>query len=200
MKIPGGVDAYVVDLRGERYVLPPSLRRCTHIAHLDVPVAPLSIVSMEPTPAMWQETYVSALLRAIRYADDPSYRLAGYRKLDPITTPEAEQRFLEAAEAVFFRGRKVSRCSRGYPTHNICVDFAGWQLGSDPEIQVATVISNHLTAGIMKYFGDSYRLQHAANLFEKLVDKEPEVAALLAKSYIGMSEYERAGGWSTKFC
>lgn len=68
--------------------------------------------------------------------------------------------------------------------------FLGWQLGSDPEIQVATVISNHLTAGIMKYFGDSYRLQHAANLFEKLVDKEPEVAALLAKSYIGMSEHE----------
>jgi hypothetical protein len=63
-------------------------------------------ISMEPTPAMWQETYVSALLRAIRYADDPSYRLAGYRKLDPITTPEAEQRFLEAAEAVFFRGMR----------------------------------------------------------------------------------------------
>lgn len=113
MKIPGGVDAYVVDLRGERQVLPPSLRRCQYIAHLDVPVAPLSVVSMEPTPAMWQETYVSALLRAIRYADDPSYRLAGYRKLDPITTPEAEQRFLEAAEAVFFRGTKVSRCLLG---------------------------------------------------------------------------------------
>lgn len=65
----------------------------------------------------------------------------------------------------------------------------GWQLGSDPEIQVATVISNHLTAGIMKYFGDSFRYEHAANLFEKLVEKEPEVASLLATSYIGMSEY-----------
>lgn len=64
----------------------------------------------------------------------------------------------------------------------------GWQLGSDPEIQVATVTSNHLTAGIMKYFGESFRLQHAANLFEKLVDREPEVASLLARSYIGMSE------------
>ncbi len=42
---------------------------------------------------------LSALLRAIRYADDASYRLAGYRKLDPITSPEAEQRFLAAAEA-----------------------------------------------------------------------------------------------------
>ena len=41
----------------------------------------------------------------------------------------------------------------------------------------------------MKYFGDAYRLQHAANLFEKLVDKEPEIAALLARSYIGMSKW-----------
>lgn len=120
----------------------------------------------EATPELWQETYLSALLRAIRYADDASYRLAGYRKLDPITTLEAEMRFLAVAEALFFKG---------------------WQLGSDPEIQVATVVNNHLTAGIMKYFTDSYRLDRAANLFEKVMMKEPEIAALLARSYIGMS-------------
>ena len=60
-------------------------------------------------------------------------------------------------------------------------------MGSDPEIQVATVVSNHLTAAIMKYFGDSGRFQYAANLFEKITAKEPEVASLLAKSYLGMS-------------
>ena len=38
----------------------------------------------------------------------------------------------------------------------------------------------------MKYFGDSGRWQPAANLFEKLSAREPEVASLLAKSYIGM--------------
>jgi hypothetical protein len=70
---------------------------------------------LEPTPTIWQETYVSALLRAIRYADDPSYRLAGYRKLDPITTPEAEQKFLEAAEAVFFKGKT----HLSHPSHSI---------------------------------------------------------------------------------
>jgi hypothetical protein len=64
---------------------------------------------------------------------------------------------------------------------------SGWQVGSDPEIQVATVVSNHLTAGIMKYFGDSGRWQQAANLFEKLAVREPEVNSLLARSYIGMS-------------
>ncbi|KAF9003311.1 chaps family protein [Cyathus striatus] len=144
VKIPGGVNAYVIDLRGERH---------------------------EATAEMWQETYVSALLRSILYSDDPTYFLDAYRKLDPITTPEGELRFLQAAEALFSKG---------------------WQVGSDPEIQVATVVSNHLTAGILKYFGDSGRYQPAANLFEKLVVKEPEVASLLVRSYIGMNEEVKA--------
>lgn len=67
-------------------------------------------------------------------------------------------------------------------------DDSGWQLGSDPEIQVATAVTNHLTAAIMKYFSDAFRLERAANLFERLAVKEPEVASLLARSYIGMSE------------
>lgn len=50
-------------------------------------------------------------------------------------------------------------------------------------------MSNHLTNAVMKYFGDSGRLQHAANLFEKLMIREPEVSSLLAKSYIGMSKW-----------
>ncbi|MBW0504708.1 hypothetical protein O181_044423 [Austropuccinia psidii MF-1] len=144
VKIPGGVEAYLIDLRGERH---------------------------EPTPAIWTETYVSAILRAVLYADDPNYRLAGFRKVDPITTPEAEQRFLRAAEEIFFKG---------------------WQLGSDPEIQVATVISNHLTTGIMKYFGDGFRWGPAVNLFEKLAVKEAETAALLAQAYLGMNEEVKA--------
>lgn len=144
VKIPGGVVAYVVDLRGERH---------------------------EATPEMWQETYLSALLRAILYSDDPTYWLEAYRKLDPITTIEGELRFLQAAEALFMKG---------------------WQVGSDPEIQVATVVSNHLTAGVMKYFSDSGRCQPAANLFEKLAAREPEIASLLGRSYIGMNEEVKA--------
>ncbi|KAI0765287.1 chaps-domain-containing protein [Fomes fomentarius] len=144
VKIPGGVQAYVVDLRGERH---------------------------EATPDIWQETFLSALLRAILYSDDPTYWLEAYRKLDPITNPEGELRFLQAAEALFMKG---------------------WQVGSDPEIQVATVVSNHLTAAIMKYFGDSGRYQYAANLLEKISAKEPEVASLLAKSYLGMNEEVKA--------
>ena len=58
----------------------------------------------DATPELWQETYVSALLRAILYSDDPTYFLDAYRKLDPITTPEGELRFLQAAEALFPKG------------------------------------------------------------------------------------------------
>lgn len=65
--------------------------------------------------------------------------------------------------------------------------MAGWQLGSDPEIQVATVVSNHLTAGLLKYFGDAFRFDRVVNLFERLLPHQPEVAALLASAYIGMS-------------
>lgn len=113
---------------------------------------------------------MSAILRAILYSDDPTYFLDAYRKLDPIVSREGELRFLQAAEALFSKG---------------------WQVGSDPEIQVATNVSNHLTAGIMKYFGESGRYQPVANLFEKLSVREPEVASLLARSYIGMSESPR---------
>ncbi|KAH8918412.1 chaps-domain-containing protein [Atractiella rhizophila] len=144
VKIPGGVEAYVVDLRGERH---------------------------EATPSLWQETYLSAVLRSILYADDTNYRLAGFRKLDPLPTLEAEQRFLAAVESCFFKG---------------------WQLGSEPEIQVATTVENHLTKGVLKYFGDSFRWEPAVNLFEKLVIKDGEVAALLAKAYLGMNEEVKA--------
>jgi hypothetical protein len=62
------------------------------------------IYSHDATPEIWQETYVSALLRAIIYSDDATYWLDAYRKLDPITSREGELRFLQAAAALFFKG------------------------------------------------------------------------------------------------
>ncbi|OAD03025.1 hypothetical protein MUCCIDRAFT_141789 [Mucor lusitanicus CBS 277.49] len=144
VKIPGGVESYYVDVRGERH---------------------------EATAAIWQETYLSAVLRAILYSDDSYYRLAGYRKIDPITNLAGEQRFLEAVEALFWRG---------------------WQLGSNPEIQTATTVHNHLTSGVMKYFGDSFRYGPAIELYQKLQKKDPEVGALLAQSFIGQNEEIKA--------
>ncbi|KAI8373642.1 Chs5p-Arf1p-binding proteins-domain-containing protein [Choanephora cucurbitarum] len=144
VKIPGGVETYYVDMRGERH---------------------------EATAEMWQETYVSAILRAILYSDDSYYRLAGYRKIDPITSIESETRFLEAVEKLFWKGS---------------------QLGSKPEVQVATSVHNHLADGVMKYFGDSFRYGPAIELFEKLHKRDPEVGALLATSFVGYNEEIKA--------
>jgi hypothetical protein len=68
----------------------------------------------------------------------------------------------------------------------------GWQLGTEPEVQVATVFSNHLTNAIMRYFSDSGRLSEAADFFKLLIDKDPEVAAVLARSYLGTDEEVKA--------
>lgn len=65
---------------------------------------PIFISRHDASPEIWQETYVSAILRAILYSDDPTYWVDAYRKLDPITTPETEIRFLQAAEALFLKG------------------------------------------------------------------------------------------------
>ncbi|KAF9188645.1 hypothetical protein BGZ50_001224 [Haplosporangium sp. Z 11] len=144
VKIPGGVESYAVNVRGEK---------------------------QEATAAIWQETYVSAMLRSILYSDDASYRIPGFRKLDPIPDVDAEKRFFEAAEQLFFRG---------------------WLLGSNPEIQVPTIVNNHLTAAIMKYCQESFRYDLGVKFFENLFEREPEVASLLAQSYIGSDEELKA--------
>lgn len=77
VKMPGGVDAYVVDQRGERHPI---------------------------NPRVWLEVYVSAMLRSILYADDMTYKLAGYRKMPPLKSLEEEQRFLAAVEQCFPQG------------------------------------------------------------------------------------------------
>jgi tetratricopeptide (TPR) repeat protein len=59
--------------------------------------------------------------------------------------------------------------------------FAGWQLGSDSVVQVPNLVSNHLTAGLLKYFHTTGRYASAINLFEKLRTQNTEVASLLAK-------------------
>ncbi|KAF9108410.1 hypothetical protein BGX27_008351 [Mortierella sp. AM989] len=144
VKIPGGVESYAVNVRGER---------------------------QEATAGIWQETYVTAMLRSILYSDDANYRIPGFRKLDPVPDVDAEKRFFEAAEQLFFKG---------------------WLLGSNPEIQVPTIVNNHLTAAVMKYCQESFRYDLAAKFFERLFNREAEVASLLAQAYIGTDEELKA--------
>lgn len=136
VKIPGGVESYCVDERGDRRVA---------------------------TDGLWLETFLCAVLRSYSYADDGTgdtiKKIIGVRRFNPITSTEVEHKFLEAAEKLFFSGR---------------------QLGSDPEVQVPHVVSNHLTTGILKYIRTTGRYTSGINLFEKLRTKDIEISSLLA--------------------
>ncbi|KAI9678769.1 MAG: hypothetical protein M1817_005826 [Caeruleum heppii] len=146
--IPGSVESYCVDERGDK---------------------------RGATESLWLETYLCAVLRAYTYADDGSgdtiRKIIGVRRFNPITGTEAEHRFLDAAERLFFKG---------------------WQLGSDPEIQVPNLVSNHLTAGLLNYIHTTGRYTSGINLFEKLRTRDPEVSSLLARIYLAADEEVRA--------
>ena len=148
VKIPGGVESYCVDERGDRRVA---------------------------TTNLWLETFLCGVLRAYFYADNGSgdtiKKIIGVRRFNPITSTEIEHRFLEAAERLFFSGR---------------------QLGSDPEIQIPNVTSNHLTAGLLKYLKTTGRYTSGINLFEKLRAKDVEVSALLAQILLDGDEEVQA--------
>jgi len=105
------------------------------------------------------------MIRSLLYADDESYRITGYRRMNPVPNKDAERRFLEAAERLFSQG---------------------WQLGSDAEVQVASPSTNHLTSALLKYFSISGRWEQGINLFQKLKEKEQEVDFLLAQLYLEM--------------
>lgn len=68
----------------------------------------------------------------------------------------------------------------------------GWQLGSDPEIQVPNLVSNHLTTGLLSYIKTTGRFTSGINLFEKLRSRDPEVSSLLAQVYIAGDEEVKA--------
>ncbi|KAL0472115.1 bud site selection protein 7 [Neurospora intermedia] len=116
------------------------------------------------TDELWLETYLCSVLRAYSYADDGSgetiRKIMGVRRFNPVSSTETEHKFLSAAEQLFFRG---------------------WQLGSDSVVQVPNNVSNHLTAGLLKYFSTTGRHTSGINLFEKLRSQNVEVASLLAK-------------------
>ncbi|KAF2191031.1 chaps-domain-containing protein [Zopfia rhizophila CBS 207.26] len=146
--IPGTVESYCIDERGDKRVA---------------------------TDELWLETYLCSVLRAYSYADDGSgdtiKKIVGVRRFNPITSTESEHKFLDAAERLFFNG---------------------WQLGSDPEIQVPNLVSNHLTTGLLDYIHTTGRYASGINLFEKLRTRDPEISSLLARVYIAADEEVKA--------
>ncbi|VVT49611.1 uncharacterized protein SAPINGB_P002355 [Magnusiomyces paraingens] len=80
VKIPGGVEAYVVDSQGDK-----------HPASED----------------QWTETYLSAMIRALLFTDDEAYSFISYWcRLNPFdgVPPKVAARFIDAFESLFFKG------------------------------------------------------------------------------------------------
>jgi tetratricopeptide (TPR) repeat protein len=165
VKIPGSVESYCTDERGEKRVASDSL---------------------------WLETFLCGVLRAYSYADDGSgdviKKIIGIRRFNPITSTDLEHKFLDAAEKLFFKGMLL-RLYENQLTNTI---VSGWQLGSDPEIQVPNLVSNHLTTGLLSYIKTTGRYASGENLFEKLRTRDPEVSSLLARVLLAGDEEVRA--------
>lgn len=81
VKIPGSLESYCIDERGDKRV-------CTE--------------------GLWLETFLCGVLRAYLYADDGSgdniKKIVGVRRFNPVTNTEAEHKFMDAAEKLFFNG------------------------------------------------------------------------------------------------
>jgi hypothetical protein len=106
VQIPGTVESYCVDERGSK---------------------------MEATEEHWLETYLCSVLRAYSYADNGSgdtiKRIIGVRRFNPITSTDQEQRFLDAAERLFFSGMLALRDGKNKLTVN---RMATWLRPRDP--------------------------------------------------------------------
>lgn len=89
VQIPGTVESYCVDERGTK---------------------------LEATEEHWLETYLCSVLRAYSYADtgsgDVIKRIIGVRRFNPVQSTEQEQRFLDAAEKLFFSGEFFAMVGR----------------------------------------------------------------------------------------
>lgn len=167
VKIPGSLESYCIDERGDKRVT---------------------------TEQLWLETFLCGVLRAYMYADngdgDSIKKIVGVRRFNPITNTEAEHKFMEAAEKLFFHGKLGQIRSKQWDNAN--GENIGRQLNSDPETQVPNTVTNHLTSGLLKYIHTTGRYASGINLFEKLRTRDVEVSSLLARILISADEEVQA--------
>lgn len=133
VQIPGSVEAYVVDDRGDK---------------------------RPATEQIWQETFLSAMLRALIYADDDLYYVSCCRRLNPLSSKEVATKFFDGFKQLFFAG----------PT-----------LGSVSEIQDPSLVNNHLVDGFIKFVQVTGMYREALAVLEKLYVQEPEVMTIICR-------------------
>ncbi|OMJ07583.1 hypothetical protein AYI70_g12081 [Smittium culicis] len=93
IRIPGGVDAYVVTPQGDR---------------------------LEPDEQEWIECGLSAALRAITYSEEEGYLLPILRRLPPIPNLKHEIRFLNSVSSLFWEGWQLGSNSETQIATHTC--------------------------------------------------------------------------------
>lgn len=114
---------------------------------------------------MWQEAFVSAILRSIFQTSPPA--LPGLRRLDMISNDGMERRWLEAAGKLFWQG---------------------WTLGAADGQSTATNVNNYLAQGLLRFFTTRQTPMAVVELLRSLSRRSAEVNALLAQALLAASK------------
>ncbi|KAJ2741242.1 bud site selection protein [Coemansia sp. BCRC 34301] len=163
VKIPGGVDAYIVTPAGDR---------------------------REVTEELWKECHVSSLLRAILYADPTTYSVTGLRRMTPVASLREETKFVEAIVEQFWNGwalgsnaeTQVASTARNFLVDGLMRYFAGEGRYADCAAEILAPLAYAPLGG----------QQSSSRTSAEFKGIDPEVAALLAETYMEGDEEVQA--------
>ncbi|KAJ2855958.1 bud site selection protein, partial [Coemansia erecta] len=163
IKIPGGVDAYIVTVLGER---------------------------KEVTDELWRECQVSSLLRATLLSDSLAYDVTGLRRVTPVNGPREEAKVIEALMQQFWNGwslgsnaeTQMISTARNFLADGIQKYFSGAGRYADFAAEILAPLA-YAPLG-----GQQSPVRSSADF--KGVD--PEVASMLAQCYLEGDEEVQA--------
>lgn len=124
----------------------------------------------------------------------------GVRAINPFSGRADEDRFLQAAKALFMNGRCKRQCtfqSCFYPSSPIFSRLQGHVLGTNTDLGTgdaagpsppADLVNNHMSQILFQYFQSTKRYQLGVRFFSAFVEQEPAIAALLAPYYFALDD------------
>ncbi|KAJ1721175.1 bud site selection protein [Coemansia erecta] len=163
IKIPGGVDAYIVTVLGER---------------------------KEVTEELWRECQVSSLLRAIMHSDPLAYNVTGLRRVTPVPTLRDEARLVDAVTQQFWSGwslgsnaeTQMISTSRNFLADGLMRYFAGAGRYADYAAEILAPLAYAPLGGQQSPVRESMDFKGV----------DPEVASILAETYLEGDEEVQA--------
>ncbi|KAG5361055.1 hypothetical protein CJU89_4160 [Yarrowia sp. B02] len=174
VKIPGGVESYFVDPRGERHSM---------------------------TDQVWLETYMSAMIRSLLFADDDTFLTHGCLKLRPL--PLKKKNVLNGDSDEGDSSKKdATSLPNSIPDSDDDVylggDFfldtferlfgIGPLSGACSEIQVPTLVNNYLVDAFMAFMRITRLYDRGLEIVRHLQTEYPEVVSLIARIQLLMDE------------